>query len=270
MKPSLPSLKQTIATYGLAAHKGLGQHFLLDLNLTQKIVTQAGDLTGTTVFEIGPGPGGLTRPIMESQAKQVIAIEKDSRCVTALQELVDAYGTRLQVIEADALEINLPELAPAPRVIISNLPYNVGTALLIQWLEQIDEYQSLTLMFQAEVVDRILAEPCTKNYGRLSVISQFMCVGKRVLSLPARAFTPPPKVDSAVVHLVPRQDRPKDVEFAKLEKITAAAFGQRRKMLRASLKSLGGEALLEKAGIAATRRAEELSIPEFEALARLI
>ncbi len=267
---SLPALKKTIAAYGLAAKKGLGQHFLLDLNLTQKIVSQAGNLKGVTVIEIGPGPGGLTRPLVESKAEKIIAVEKDERCVLALQELVEVANGRLEIISADALKTDLAELAPAPRAIISNLPYNIGTALLINWLKTMDQYQSLTLMFQAEVADRILAVPRTKEYGRLSVISQFACVGKRAMNLPARAFTPPPKVDSAVVHLTPRLDRPADVEFKKMEIVTAAAFGQRRKMLRASLKPLGGEALLAKAGIDPTRRAEELTVPEFEDLARLV
>lgn len=267
---SLPPLKKTIKTYGLAARKGLGQHFLLDLNLTQKIVSQAGDLRGVTVCEIGPGPGGLTRPLVESKAEKIIAIEKDARCVLALSELAEIADGRLEIIEADALKADLAELAPAPRAIISNLPYNVGSALLVKWLAEMHHYQSLTLMFQAEVADRILAVPRTKEYGRLSVISQFVCVGKRVMNLPAKAFTPPPKVDSAVVHLTPRPDRPQDVEFKKMEMVTAAAFGQRRKMLRASLKPLGGQALLEKAGIDPTRRAEELTIAEFEDLARVI
>lgn len=267
---SLLPLKKTIEAYGLAARKGLGQHFLLDLNLTQKIVSQAGDLRGVTVLEIGPGPGGLTRPLVESKAKKIIAIEKDARCVEALRDLCEHAQGRLEIIEGDALKADLAELAPAPRVIIANLPYNVGTPMLIKWLQEMDQYQSLTLMFQAEVADRILAVPRTKEYGRLSVISQFVCKATRMMSLPAQAFTPPPKVDSAVVHLTARKDRPDDVDFKKMERVTAAAFGQRRKMLRASLKPLGGEALLNKAGINPTRRAEELTIAEFEDLARLV
>lgn len=266
---NLPPLRQVIAAHGLAARKGLGQHFLLDLNLTKKIVAGAGDLTGVTVFEIGPGPGGLTRPIIESGAKEIIALEKDPRCVLALQDVVAASDGRLRVMEADALTVDLSAMAPAPRAVISNLPYNVGTPLLIGWLKRIDDFRSLTLMFQAEVVDRILAQPGSKAYGRLAVISQFCCNGRRVMTLPARAFTPPPKIDSAVVHLTPRADRPADVSFEALEKITAAAFGQRRKMLRASLKPLGGEVLLQKAGIEPSRRAEELTLQDFENLARV-
>lgn len=265
---SLPPLRAVIAAHGLAARKGLGQHFLLDLNLTKKIVAAAGDLSGVTVFEIGPGPGGLTRPIVESAAQRIIAIEKDARCVLALADVVAASQGRLEVIEADALTADLAAMAPAPRAVISNLPYNVGTPLLIGWLKRMEAFRSLTLMFQAEVVDRILAQPGTKAYGRLAVISQFCCDCRRVMTLPARAFTPPPKIDSAVVHMVPRAGKPADISFEVLEKITAAAFGQRRKMLRASLKPLGGEALLIKAGIEPSRRAEELSLAEFENLAR--
>ncbi len=266
----LPPLKQVIACHGLAARKGLGQHFLLDLNLTRRIVTQAGDLSGVTVFEIGPGPGGLTRPLLESAAKKIIAIEKDPRCVAALQELVDHGAGRLEVREADALSLDLVSLASPPRAIVANLPYNVGTPLLLGWLKRMEDFRSLTLMFQAEVAERLLAAPKMKAYGRLSVISQFCCEGRRVMSLPARAFTPPPKIDSAVVHLTPRKNKPDDVRFDDMEKVTAAAFGQRRKMLRAALKPLGGEKLLEKAEIDSSRRAEELSVAEFEALARAL
>ncbi len=267
----LPSLKETIKKHRLAAKKNLGQHFLLDLNLTEKIVMQAGALKGATVFEIGPGPGGLTRAIMNSDAKKLIAIEMDERCLPALKEIDDAYPEKeMQIIQGDALKVDLKSLAPAPRVVIANLPYNVGTPMLINWLKNNDAFQSLTLMFQAEVVDRLVAKPATKAYGRLSVLTQFCCNATCVLKIPARAFTPAPKIDSAVVHLTPRVNRPTDVDIAKLEKITNAAFGQRRKMLRASLKSLGGEALLEKAGIRPTERAEQLTLEEFETLARLI
>ncbi len=265
---SLPPLREVIARHGLAAKKTLGQHFLLDLNLTQRIVAAAGDLEGCTVFEIGPGPGGLTRPLVASRAKAIIAVEKDPRCVAALAELAAVAGGRLDVREDDALRLDLTALASGPRAIVANLPYNVGTPLLIGWLRQMPAFKSLTLMFQAEVVDRLVAQPGSKAYGRLSVITQFSCATKRALTLPARAFTPPPNVDSAVVHLTPRLNRPADVGFAAMEAVTAAAFGQRRKMLRSSLKPLGGEALLTKAGIDPQRRAEELSLAEFENLAR--
>lgn len=267
---SLPPLREIIAAHGLAARKGLGQHFLLDLNLTKRIVAQAGDLTGLTVFEIGPGPGGLTRALLASGAKKIIALEKDPRCVLALAPLAALSGGRLEIRQADALKADLEELAPAPRAVVANLPYNVGTPLLIGWLRRMEAFQSLTLMFQAEVADRLLAKIGTKAYGRLSVLTQFCCEGKRALTIPARAFTPPPKIDSAVVHLTPRKNKPADVDIKVLERVTEAAFGQRRKMLRASLKPLGGEALLAAAGIDPTRRAEELSLKEFETLARLV
>jgi len=266
---SLPALRSVIAKHGLAARKGLGQHFLLDLNLTKRIVEAAGDLSGLTVFEIGPGPGGLTRPLLASKAAHIIAIELDARCVIALEELY-ACTNKLQIIEADALQTDLSTLAPAPRAVVANLPYNVGTELLIGWLKQIDAFVSLTLMFQAEVVDRLVALPGTKAYGRLSVLTQFCCDTRRVMKIPSQAFTPPPKVDSAVVHLTPRKDRPTDILLSDLEKITAAAFGQRRKMLRSSLKSLGGENLLAQTNIDPQRRAEELSLAEFEKLARAL
>ncbi len=268
MIASLPPLRDVIARHKLLARKSLGQHFLLDLNLTRRIVESAGDLKDCAVFEIGPGPGGLTRALLESEAKKIVAIEKDSRCVESLADLKKIAGKRLNVVEGDALKLDLTELAPKPRAIVANLPYNIATPLLLGWLRQTGAYRSLTLMFQAEVADRLTAKPGTKAYGRLSVITQHCCDVKRVLNVPARAFTPPPKVDSAVVRLTPRADRPKDVSFESLEAVTAAAFGQRRKMLRSSLRSLGGEVLLEKAGINPQRRAEELTIEEFETLAR--
>lgn len=262
----LPPLREVIARYGLGAKKALGQHFLLDLNLTRRIVAAAGPLDGVTAVEVGPGPGGLTRALVESGAAHVIAIEKDARCIEALQPLVAAAEGRLTLIEGDALRQDIESLAPAPCAIVANLPYNVGTPLLIQWLRRIDAFRSLTLMFQLEVAARLTAGPGEDAYGRLSVIAQHAAHVRRALTLPARAFTPPPKVDSAVVHLTPRPDRPA-VPFAALEAITAAAFGQRRKMLRSSLKALGGEALLARASIDPTRRAEDLSVSEFERLA---
>ena len=267
---ALPPLRDVIAAHELRTRKSLGQHFLCDLNLTRHIAQVAGDLSGCTVFEIGSGPGGLTRALVESEAAAVIAIEKDERCVAALSDVVAAAEGKLRLISGDALKTSLPSLAPAPRAIVANLPYNVGTELLLGWLKEIDQYRSLTLMFQSEVVDRLCAAPHSKTYGRLSVITQFCCTVKRVLDVPAAAFTPPPKVDSAVVHLTPRPDRPTDIALANLEKVTAAAFGQRRKMLRSSLKPLGGEELLNRAGILPTLRAENLSLADFETLARLI
>jgi len=269
---TLPPLREVIQRHGLKARKGLGQHFLLDLNLTRKIVEAAGDLSGCTVFEIGPGPGGLTRALCASSAKKIIAIEKDARCVAALAELVEIARGRLGVIEGDAmaldlLTLDLADAAPPPRAIVANLPYNVGTPLLLGWLKQIHAFKSLTLMFQAEVAERLVAKPGTKVYGRLSVMTQFCCDVRRVMTIPARAFTPPPEVDSAVVHLTPRIGRSGGASFEAMEMVTAAAFGQRRKMLRSSLKSLGGEELLRQAGIDGERRAEALSVAEFERLA---
>ncbi|MGE4352385.1 MAG: 16S rRNA (adenine(1518)-N(6)/adenine(1519)-N(6))-dimethyltransferase RsmA [Bdellovibrionales bacterium] len=266
--PPLPPLREVIARYGLAARKGLGQHFLLDLNLTRRIVEKAGNLEGCTVFEIGPGPGGLTRPLLESKAALVIAIEKDPRCVLALEPLVEAYPDKLTLLQKDALQTDLAALAPPPRAIVANLPYNVGTELLLGWLHQRDAFKSLTLMFQLEVADRIVAQPNSKAYGRLGVLCQFCCNVQRVMKIPARAFTPPPKIDSAVVHLTPRADRPTGIALEDLEKITAHAFGQRRKMLRTSLKPLGGETLLQAADIDPQKRAEDLSVKEFEILTR--
>ncbi|MFA4994408.1 MAG: 16S rRNA (adenine(1518)-N(6)/adenine(1519)-N(6))-dimethyltransferase RsmA [Bdellovibrionales bacterium] len=267
---SLPPLREIIARYELRARKSLGQHFLCDLNLTRRIVELAGDLSDCTVFEVGPGPGALTRALAASDAKQVIAIEKDLRFLPALEDVVAASQGKVKVIAGDALKTDLMSLAPAPRAVVSNLPYNVGTELLLGWLKRIKEYRSLTLMLQSEVVDRLCAAPGNKIYGRLTVIAQFCCNIRRVLGVPAAAFTPPPKVDSAVVHLTPRETRPSDISFADLEKVTACAFGQRRKMLRSSLKPLGGEDLLKRAGIDPTLRAENLSLAQFEAITRLV
>jgi len=265
---SLPPLRDVIAQHGLAARKALGQNFLLDLNLTGRIARSAGDLTGVTVVEVGPGPGGLTRALVASNAKAVIAIERDQRFIAALQDLVEAAHGRLTIIEADALDVDPVDLAPAPRAIAANLPYNVATPLLIGWLKRITEYVSLTLMFQKEVADRLVARPGSKAYGRLSVITQWCAEARVQFNLPPRAFTPPPKVESAVVHLTPRSN-PEPADWAAMEAVTAAAFGQRRKMLRQSLKSLGNaEALLAEAGLTPTARAEEIDVPGFAALAR--
>lgn len=266
----LPSLREVITQHDLMAKKSLGQHFLCDLALTRAIAACAGDLSGVTVFEIGPGPGGLTRALVESQAKQIIAIEKDRRCIAALADVVRVSQGRLHIIEGDALETDLTKLASAPHAIVANLPYNIGSELLIRWLHQMPAYQSMTLMFQAEVVDRLVALPGNKSYGRPSIITQFCCKAERVMDIPAAAFTPPPKVDSSVIHLTPRLDRPQDVDLKILEKVTAAAFGQRRKMLRSSLRSMGGEDLLAKAGIDPQLRAENLSVADFENLVRTL
>jgi 16S rRNA (adenine1518-N6/adenine1519-N6)-dimethyltransferase len=261
-------LGEVIRRHGLSAVKSLGQHFLLDLNLTRRIAREAGDLAHASVIEIGPGPGGLTRALMETDAARIVAVERDRRAVKALAELA-ARDKRLQVIEADALELDLAALAPAPRHIVANLPYNVATPLLVGWLKRARDFAAMTLMFQKEVAQRLTAKPRTAAYGRLSVLTQWACEAKKLFDVSPKAFTPPPKVTSSVVRLVPRAT-PEAVSTEALENVTRAAFGQRRKMLRQSLKSLGGDplALLEAAGIAPERRAEELSVAEFCALAR--
>jgi len=270
--PDLPPLRAVIARHGLAACRALGQHFLLDLNLTRRIARAAGDLSHGTVIEIGPGPGGLTRALLEVGARQVIAIERDERCRPALAELEAAFPGRLTVISADALEVDAAGLGAPPRRIVANLPYNVATPLLIQWLGAADAFAGLTLMFQKEVADRLTARPRTKDYGRLSILAQWLTEPRRLFDIPARAFTPPPKVTSTVVQLTPRPAPSHPAERALLERVTAAAFGQRRKMLRQSLKSLTADpaALLAQAGIDETRRAEELDVGQFCALARAL
>ena len=266
----LPPLRDVIARHGLSTRKSLGQHFLLDLNLTRRIVRAAGPLEGVTAIEVGPGPGGLTRALLESDAAAVVAVERDRRCVPALEELKAASGDRLRIVEDDALAVDYRALAPAPRAVIANLPYNVATPLLIGWLKDIDAFASLTLMFQKEVADRLAATPGSKTYGRLSVICQWRAEIRRDLIVPARAFTPPPKVDSAVVTLKPRQT-PEPADWSVFEKVTAAAFGQRRKMLRASLKPLGdAEGLLAAADLRPTSRAEEIDVSGYAAMARAL
>jgi 16S rRNA (adenine1518-N6/adenine1519-N6)-dimethyltransferase len=267
----LPSLPDTVAAHGLAARKSLGQHFLLDPALCGRIAALAGDLAGRQAIEIGPGPGGLTRALLASPAARVTAIELDRRAVAALAELQAAYPDRLAIVEGDALAIDVEALVPAPRRIVANLPYNVGTPLLVRWLRQAAALESMTLMFQQEVAERICAAPDTSEYGRLSVLAQWRCETAFLMRLPPGAFRPPPKVWSAVVGLVPRPADPGPTLFAAMERLTAAAFGQRRKMLRGALKSLGDhELLLEQAGIEGSRRAETLSVAEFDRLARLL
>jgi 16S rRNA (adenine1518-N6/adenine1519-N6)-dimethyltransferase len=261
-----PALREVIAAFDLRADKSLGQHFLLDGNLIDKIRRCAEPLAGLNVIEIGPGPGGLTRALLNSEAAQVVALEIDSRAVAAIAALAATRPGRLRVIAGDALKADLPGLVPAPRAIVANLPYNAGTPLLLRWLAQAGEYQAMTLMFQLEVAERIVAPPGSGAYGRLSVISQFVCDAAIMMQVPASAFTPPPKIESAIVRLVPKATQPAPELFKAMERLTAAAFGQRRKMLRGALRGLGGEALLEAAGIAAERRAETLSVAEFERL----
>jgi 16S rRNA (adenine1518-N6/adenine1519-N6)-dimethyltransferase len=266
---NLPPLRDVIRRHDLAARRALGQHFLLDANLTARIVRAAAVLENVHVIEIGPGPGGLTRALLAAGA-QVTAVEKDSRCVAALAELEAAYPGQLHVVEGDALETDLAALVLAPRILVANLPYNVATPLLIGWLRQIrddrDAFARMTLMFQKEVAERLLAEPGGKAYGRLSVMTQWLCDIAREFDISAKAFVPPPKVSSTVVTLVPRAaPRGAPVAWVAMERVVAAAFGQRRKMLRQSLKAIGLDPATR--GIDGTRRAETLAVEEFAALA---
>jgi len=263
-------LREVIARHGLAARRSLGQHFLLDANLTRRIAGAAGTLAGRHVVEIGPGPGGLTRALLETDAASVTVIELDRRAIAAMQELEAEVGPRLRVIAGDALAIDVASLVPAPRQVVANLPFNVATPLLIGWLRQAAEFERLTLMFQQEVAERICAAPRIAAYGRLSVLTQWICRATLLLRIPPAAFVPPPKVVSAVVGLEPHTEQPPPALFAAMERLTAAALGQRRKMLRGALKPIGGERLLDAAGIAPDRRAETLSIAEFDRLARLL
>jgi len=271
----LPPLREVIAAHGLSARKSLGQNFLMDLNLTSKIARRAGDLSACDVLEVGPGPGGLTRALLMEGARKVVAIERDHRCLAVLEDVENAYPNRLKVIEGDALEIDpLAYLTPPIRV-VANLPYNIGTELLIRWLTPDTwppYWQSLTLMFQKEVAQRIVAAPGSKSYGRLSVLAQWRADAKLAFEISPQAFTPPPKVTSAVVHLE-RLEAPRFEANAKdLSRTVALAFGQRRKMLRASLKSLGKdvESRIKQAEIDPTTRAEQVSIEEFCRLSRIL
>ena len=276
-KPSsidgLPPLRDVIERHGLQAKKSLGQNFLLDLNLTGKIARAAGNLARTTVIEVGPGPGGLTRALLLHGARRVIAIERDERCLAALADVAAHYPGRLEVISGDALATDFASLAGGePTRIVANLPYNIGTELLVRWLTTPvwpPFYESMTLMFQREVAERIVARPASEAYGRLGVLAGWRTDARIAFDVPPQAFTPPPKVTSSVVNLTPRP-APLPADVKKLARVTEAAFGQRRKMLRQSIKSLGGEALLEKAGIEPTRRAETLSVEEFVRLANLV
>ena len=267
----LPPLREVIARHGLSASKALGQNFLFDGQLLARIAAVPGDLAGAEVLEVGPGPGGLTRALLAAGAR-VVAIERDRRCIAPLAELAAAYPGKLDVIEGDALEIDAPTLFAGRPHIVANLPYNVGTALLVRWLsaEWQPWWQSLTLMFQREVADRIVAAPGSDAYGRLSVLAQWRSTARIAMNVHRSAFTPPPKVMSAVIHIEPVEPPP-GVAFAVLERVTAAAFGQRRKMLRQSLKAMPGAVdMLATIGIDPARRAETLSVAEFVALARAL
>ncbi len=272
----LPPLRDVIERHGLSARKSLGQNFLFDLNLTRRIARTAGPLEGVTVLEVGPGPGGLTRALLMEGAAKVVAVERDERTRPALAEIAAAYPGRLQVIEADALKLDWAALASSidgPVKIVANLPYNIATPLLTGWLlaEPWPPYwQSLTLMFQKEVAQRIEADAGDDAYGRLAIISQWRAYATRMFDISPRAFTPPPKVTSSVVHITPLQEAPVPCDVAVLEKVTAAAFGQRRKMLRSSLKALGGdtEAIIHAAGLDPQTRAEQVDVAGFCRLAQ--
>jgi 16S rRNA (adenine1518-N6/adenine1519-N6)-dimethyltransferase len=280
--PALPPLREVIARHKLSARRSYGQHFLLDLNLTGRMVRAladfmtgpAADLAQGTVIEVGPGPGGLTRALLAAGTQRLIAIEKDRRCLGALAELATAYPNRLEILEADALKVTAEDLGAAPRRIVANLPYNVATPLLLRWLTALaaepGAFAGLVLMFQKEVAERLTAVPATKAYGRLSIVTQWLCEARPLFEVPARAFTPPPKVVSTVVGLKPRAEPLAPAAMGALERVTGAAFGQRRKMLRQSLRTLGVDtnALIGAAQVTETARAEELTVEEFCTLAR--
>lgn len=266
---ALPPLRETIAAHGLDAKKRFGQHFLLDLNLTRRIARAAAPLGEGTVIEIGPGPGGLTRALLLEGAGRVVAVEVDARAFGPLLELQAAADGRLDLLEADALKIEPRDLGAAPLRIVANLPYNVSTALLVRWLHAANDITDMVLMFQKEVVDRLVAAPRTKDYGRLSVLAQHVCEVRRLFDVPPTAFVPPPKVTSAVARLTPRPQTARLADLRPLERVTAAAFGQRRKMLRGSLAGVYADpvATLGRLGLRPTARAEELSVEEFVRLA---
>ena len=266
---ALPPLRETIAAHDLDAKKRFGQHFLLDLNLTRRIARAAAPLDEGTVIEVGPGPGGLTRALLLEGAASVVAVELDRRAIGALRELEAAADGHLALVEADALQVEPAALGPAPRRIVANLPYNVSTPLLVRWLHAADELTDMVLMFQKEVVDRLVAAPRSKDYGRLSVLAQHVCEVRRLFDIPASAFVPPPKVVSSVARLTPRPAADRLADLRPLERLTAAAFGQRRKMLRGSLAGLFGDptAVLTELGLSPTARAEELSVADFVRLA---
>lgn len=271
----LPRLREVIRRHGLSARKSLGQNFILDFNLTRRIARAAGPLAGVTVVETGPGPGGLTRALLLEGAEKVVAIERDERCLPALAEIAQRYPGRLEVHSGDALTTDYAALVPNGGRIVANLPYAIATPLLVGWLRSEPWppwYDRMVLMFQREVAERLIAEPKCKEYGRLSVLAQWRTRVRILFTLPARAFTPSPKVESALVEFVPRPRPHPSCDMAALEAVTAAAFGQRRKMLRASLRRITSdpERLLATAGIAATLRAEQLTVSQFCALANVL
>lgn len=267
----IPSPKEIVDSFKLRAKKSLGQNFLLDLNITTKITNNAGHLEGKNVIEIGPGPGGLTQALLRTSANHIYAIEKDDRFIEAFAPILKAYESKFTILHTDAMNVNIEEVCEAPRAIVANLPYNIATPLLVGWLEKIEHIDSMTLMFQKEVAERICAKPRTKAYGRVSIISQWLCDCEIRFDLPPEAFTPAPKVTSSIVHFIPRE-RNDNIKFETMEKITHAAFGQRRKTIRKSLSSLTKERtdeILEKAEIDPRARAEELTIDKFIILAEI-
>ena len=266
--PPLPPLRDVIRRYGLDAKKKFGQHFLLDGNLTDRIARAAGDVTEKSVIEVGPGPGGLTRSLLAMAPGKLTVVERDTRCGDILSDLTAAYPGKMDIIMADALDVALGDIPGAPHVIVSNLPYNVGTALLIKWLADLGNVDRMVLMFQREVAERVAAAPGTAAYGRLAVITQWLCETRILFNVDKRAFTPPPKVQSAVIEIRPRPAPLAEADMKKLERVTAAAFGQRRKMLRSSLKQIGLDPT--DAGIDPEQRAERLTVEQFCALARLL
>lgn len=273
-RDALPPLRDVIEVHGLRTKKSLGQHFLLDANLTDKIARLAGDISRHTVIEVGPGPGGLTRSLLLAGAHRVVAIEKDERCLPILKALKEYAGERFDYIQADASEVTCASVGEAPRAIVANLPYNVGTSLLLGWLEEIslssDAYSGLTLMFQREVAERIAAKPFSKDYGRLSILAQWLCDVHLLMPVPAAAFVPPPKVDSAVIQLIPRKTPLFPANKVALEKVVAIAFQQRRKMLKSALKPLSSALIdqLTESGFNMALRPDQVSVEEYCMIAR--
>ena len=272
---NLPPLKDIISKYEIRAKKSLGQNFLLDLNLTSKIARYAGNLKQSDVLEIGPGPGGLTRSLLNEGARQVVSIEKDNRCMAALEEIQSLFPGRLRLLQGDALSMNVTQYLTDPIKIIANLPYNIGTELLVRWLNSKNWpsfWQSMTLMFQKEVANRIVARPGSKAYGRLSVMSQWRCNTKIAFNIPATAFTPPPKVESAVVHFEALNEPKFPAEVDKLEFVVSKAFNQRRKMLRGALKGhfINVEEGLFSIGVSPTKRAENITVQEYCAMSQIL
>jgi 16S rRNA (adenine1518-N6/adenine1519-N6)-dimethyltransferase len=266
----LPTTSQAIKKYGLDAKKSLGQNFILDSNLTDKIARQAGSLEGFEILEIGGGPGGLTKSILKLNPKKLTVIEQDERCIAALEEIQTFYPDQLEIINGDALKFNIKEHFGDKKIkIIANLPYNIASVLLFKWLENIENIELMVLMFQKEVVQRIVAKTGDRHYGRMAVMVNFLCKSKRLFDISASSFTPAPKVTSSLALITPRENKLMDVDLKKLEKITAAAFSQRRKKVKAGLKSLVGnsEEFLNECGIDSNLRAEQLSLEQFGKLA---